>query len=195
MDRALMSTHVETVVLVEGESDRGAVRALARRRGCDLEACGVDVIAMSGATNIARFLSIYGPAGLDLRVAGLCDIGELGYVARALHEAGLVSDLTVEEFEAAGFYACDADLEEELIRALGPRAVVAFIESQGELRRFRTFQKQPAQRDRGLEPQLHRFIGTKAGRNVRYGAAMIDAVDLDRAPRPLALLVEDLCRA
>jgi hypothetical protein len=54
------------VVLVEGLSDRLALEILARRRGRDLAADGVAVIAMYGATNLGRYLERYGP-GLTSR--------------------------------------------------------------------------------------------------------------------------------
>jgi predicted ATP-dependent endonuclease of OLD family len=41
------------VVLVEGVSDRAALAEPARRRGEDLAASGVAVVAMGGATNVA----------------------------------------------------------------------------------------------------------------------------------------------
>ena len=50
--------------------------------------------------------------------------------------------------EALGFFVCEADLEDELIRALGPDAVEAVVEAHGELGSFRTLQKQPAWRGR-----------------------------------------------
>ncbi len=80
---------------------------------------------------------------------------------------------------------CEADLEEELIRALGVPAVERVIEAQGELGSFRILQRQPAQRARRVEDQLRRFIGTKSGRKIRYGRLMVEALDLDRVPRPL----------
>ena len=61
--------------------------------------------------------------------------------------------------EQLGFYVCDPDLEAELIRALGPDAVEAVLEAQKELGSFRTFQRQPAQRERPVEKQLQRFMG------------------------------------
>jgi hypothetical protein len=87
--------------------------------------------------------------------------------------------------ERLGFYVCDADLEDELIRSLGADAVERVIESQGELGRFRTFQKQPAWRGRPTEQQLRRFIGTYSGRKIRTGALLVRALDLARVPRPL----------
>jgi hypothetical protein len=52
------------VVLVEGMSDQFAVEALAARRGRDLNAQGVFTVPMGGATNIGRFLRMFGPRGL-----------------------------------------------------------------------------------------------------------------------------------
>jgi hypothetical protein len=67
-----------TVVLVEGSSDQVALEALAERRGRDLAAEGVAVVPMGGARNIRRFLELFGPRGMDVRLAGLCDAGEEG---------------------------------------------------------------------------------------------------------------------
>jgi hypothetical protein len=50
---------------------------------------------------------------------------------------------------------------------------------------FRRFQDQPAQRGRDLHAQLRRFLGTRAGRKVRYGALLVDALELDRVPQAL----------
>ena len=63
----------------------------------------------------------------------------------------------------------------------------AKVEAEGELASFRRFQDQPAQRGRDLHAQLRRFLGTRAGRKVRYGALLVDALELDRVPRALDL--------
>jgi hypothetical protein len=173
------------VVLVEGDSDRAAVRALGRRLGRDLEAEGTSVIAMGGATNIGRFLQRFGPPGLDVRLAGLYDVGEERIFRRGLERAGLGSDPISAELEARGFYVCDADLEDELIRALGVDAVEAVIAAEGELASLRRMQRQPAQRGRPADQQLRRFIGTRSGRKIRYGSLLVDALDLPQVPRPL----------
>ena len=86
-----------------------------------------------------------------------------------------------------GFYACDVDLEDELIRALGTAAVERVLDAEGELVSFRRFQEQPAQRGRDLHAQLRRFLATRAGRKVRYGTLLVDALELDRVPRALEL--------
>ena len=70
---------------------------------------------------------------MNLPVAGLCDEGEEGDFRRAVERAGLGSDLTRADMERLGFYVCVADLEDELIRALGVPAVERVLDTQGEL--------------------------------------------------------------
>lgn len=177
------------VVLVEGTSDQRAVEALARRRGRNLDAEGISVVPIGGAQSIGRFLDRFGPRGLDVRLAGLCDAAEEGEFRRALERAGLGSNLTRADLERLGFYVCVADLEEELIRALGTASVEQVVEAQGELGSFRTLQKQPAWRGRPAEEQLHRFFGSGARRKIRYARLLVDALELADVPRPLALVL------
>lgn len=180
------------VILVEGVSDRLALEALARRRGRDLQAEGISIVPMGGATNIRRFLDVYGPDGFDVRLAGLYDAGEEDDFKRALERAGLGSDLTRADLERLGFYACQADLEEELIRALGTAEVERVIEAQDELTSLRSLQNQPAWRGRDVEAQLRRFFGSKGSRKSRFGALMVEALDLGQVPRPLDLVLAHL---
>jgi len=178
------------VVLVEGVSDQAAVEALARRRGRDLDGEGVVVVPMGGATNIGRFLELFGPRGADVTLTGLCDAGEEAYFRRSLERAGFGSPSTRAEMERLGFYVCDADLEDELIRSLGSTEVERVIGAQGDLNAFRLLQQQPAQRGRGVEQHLRRFMGSGGGRKIRYASLLVDALDLTRVPTPLALLLE-----
>jgi hypothetical protein len=173
------------VVLVEGMSDQRALAALAKRRGRDLDADGISVVAMGGAQAIGVFLNTLGPRGLGVELAGLCDVAEEGHFRRALEQAGFGSNLTRSRMESLGFYVCVADLEDELIRSLGVVAVERVIDAQGDLGPFRTFQKQPAWRGRPAEEQLRRFIGTHSGRKIQSAALLVDALDLARVPRPL----------
>jgi hypothetical protein len=180
------AANARAAILVEGWSDQAAIEALARRRGRDLRAEGVVVVPIGGATNVQRFVAALGPFGLDLRLAGLCDVAELSHVRRGLERAGLGGDAaTAFDSEKHGFYTCDVDLEDELIRALGTSAVEDVLEAEGELASFRRFREQPAQRGRDLHAQLRRFLGTRAGRKVRYGTLLVDALELDRVPRAL----------
>jgi hypothetical protein len=180
---------VRTIVLVEGVSDRLAVEALARRRGRNLEVEGVTVVSMGGAQAIGSFLARFGPRGLDLRLAGLYDGGEERHFQRALERAGLGPSSRKADLEALGFFACVADLEDELIRSLGAAAVEEVLAAQGDLEPFRTFQKQPAWRGRTTEEQLRRFFGTHSGRKIQSAALLVDALDLTRVPRPLDRLL------
>ena len=159
-------------MLVEGVSDRLAVETVARRRGRDLQAEGVVVVPMGGYGNLPRLLGRY----RGFRIAGLYDVGEERYFLRAL---GCDDRIGAER---AGFYACSRDLEEELTRAVGPDGMLNVLEGHGELRAFRTYQKQPAHRDRPLEEQLHGFMWN---RKQRYAVLLVEALDLERVPRPL----------
>jgi hypothetical protein len=87
--------------------------------------------------------------------------------------------------ERLGFYVCVADLEDELIRALGAAAVEDVVDAQGELGSFRTLQKQTAWRGRPTEEQLRRFMGSGGRRKIRYARLLVEALDLDRVPPPL----------
>jgi len=193
------------VVLVEGLSDRAAVEALAARRGRDLRAEGVRTVPMGGATNLGHFLDLLGPAGRDVRLAGLCDAAEAPGFRRTLQRAGLAAgpapaalppaapapaDSAPADFlERVGFFVCVADLEDELIRSLGTARVEQVVADQGELGPLRTFSKQPAQRERTRAEQLRRFMGTRSGRKIQYARALAEALDPARVPDPLARLL------
>jgi hypothetical protein len=170
-------------------SDKLALEALAHRRGRNLDAEGVAIVPIGGAGNIARFLDRFGPQGLDVRLAGLCDAGEVGDFERGLERAGLGANLTLAGMERLGFYVCVADLEDELIRSLGAAAVEQVLDAQGDLESFRTFQKQPAWRGRSIDEQLRRFFGTQGGRKIQSAALLVAALDLDKVPRPLDLVL------
>jgi hypothetical protein len=129
-------------------------------------------VAMGGYGNLPRVLGRY----RDLLLAGLYDAGEERHFLRALGHSSR------EELERAGFFACTRDLEDELTRAVGPEGMERVLEEQHELRAFRTYQKQPAHRDRPLEEQLHGFMWN---RKQRYAVLLVEALDLDRVPRPL----------
>jgi hypothetical protein len=159
-----MHAQPSTVVFVEGASDRVALLRLAERHGRDLRAEGVDVVAIGGAHALGRFLASLDAR--DVKLVGLCDIGEAREFTDALDHV----------------FVCDRDLEDELIRALGPAELERIIEEQGELQSFRTLQKQPFQRSRTLEEQLLVFLGN---RKIRYASLLVDALDLSKVPPPL----------
>lgn len=174
---------LRAVVLVEGVSDRAALETLAERQGRDLGAEGVAIVPIGGATKIGRHLGLWGRTGATL--AGLCDAAEERAYRGGVERAGLGSDLDRTGMEALGFFVCQADLEDELIRALGTDAAERVIEAEGELGSFRKFQAQPAQRDRRVDQQLRRFLGTRSGRKAHYARSLVTALEPTDVPRPL----------
>jgi hypothetical protein len=177
--------NARALVVVEGVSDQIAIEALAERRGIDLAGARIRVVALGGAHRIGRFLEELGPRRDGLRLAGLCDAGEAPVFRTALERTGLGSDLSREEMEQHGFYVCVADLEDELIRALGVATVEEIVRANGDLQRLRKLQQMPAWRSRATNEQLRRFIGAGARRKIRYARFLVDALDLERVPRPL----------
>jgi hypothetical protein len=161
------------VILVEGVSDRIAVETVARRRGRDLAAEGVSVVSIGGAQGVGRALERFRDTGALL--AGLCDAGEEAVFRRAL---------------GPNVYVCVADLEDELIRALGTGRVEEILDGEADLGAFRTLQKQPEWRERPIDEQLRRWLGSGARRKLRYASLLVDALEPDRVPRPLAGVIE-----
>lgn len=167
---------MSSVALVEGESDRAAVLVAARRLGVELQP--ERVIAMGGITNL-RAHAVPG-------ACGLYDGAEQRVVERMLAITGR------DALAGAGFFACDADLEWEFIRAIGEEGMLDALDRLGDLSGFRGFQGQVAQRGRPMDAQLHRFIGTRGGRKLAYATALSDAVAIERMPPPLVALVTRL---
>lgn len=154
------------VVLVEGVTDRIALEAVAAKLGLDLAATGVKIVPIGGAQAIRRAAAQHDGEP----VVGLCDAGEERYFRRVLGDAA---------------YICTADLEDELIRALGPSEVEEVVAAQGELETFRSFQNQLFWRGRPVEMQLRRWL-QNGGRQHRYPPLLIEAMAPEQIPRPLA---------
>ena len=127
---------------------------------------------IGGAQAIGRVLRELGP---EIKVAGLCDAGEQRDFERA--------------FGPGRFFVCDPDLEGELIRALGVARVEAIAQANGDLRAFRTLQKQSAWLGRPPEEQLRRWLGSGGRRKIRYASLLVEALGLEEIPRPLAELL------
>lgn len=175
----------QSVVFVEGISDQIAVEAVAARLGRNLVAERLLVLPVGGAHGIGRQLDRFGPGGLDLPIAGLCDAAEEAVFRHAVEQSGRSDVRSRHDLERLGFYVCVPDLEGELIRAAGVERFEAELASQGDLRSFRTLQKQPAWRGERPEQQLRRFLGSGARRKLRYASLLIAAMPIDRIPRPL----------
>lgn len=177
------------VVLVEGISDQIALDTLARRQGRDLEAEGIVIVPIGGAHAVTRYLVRFGPEGADLTIVGLCDAGEELYVRRGLEAGGFGPAGNRIEMERLGFFVCEDDLEDELIRASGGVAIEALLDSQGDLSSFQTLQNQPAWRRQGFDAQMRRWLGAGSRRKLRYARLLVLSLDLDRTPRPLTAVL------
>lgn len=181
------------VVLVEGISDQIARETAAAGRGRDLAAERVVIVPIGGAHAIGRVLTRLGPLGPQVRLAGLCDRGEEEIFRRGLAVARVGSPRTRAEKEQLGFHVCVDDLEDELIRAVGPAGVEELFAAQDDLRTFRSFQSQPAWRGRDLSAQMYRFVRSSSVRNLVYARLLVTAAIARGAlPRPIERLLSAL---
>lgn len=174
-------------VLVEGASDAAALHALAARRGRDLGAEGVRVVALGGITNIRSVATRLREAGTPL--AGLYDAPEVDVVRRGLHRAGVIAADSAG-LDEAGFFCCDRDLEDELVRALGVTGAEEVVAAAGEARSLELLTQMPAQRGWTREQLLRRFLTSQSGRKERYARRMVDALPAGREPAPLRRLLD-----
>jgi hypothetical protein len=175
-----------TVVLVEGRSDVGVVQDLLGRRAVQHE---VEVVSLEGVTNFDRTLVTLESEPHPPRVAGLCDAGEAGFLVRSLARRGRPVQ-SAADLPRHGFFVCDTDLEDELIRALGSDVVAEVVEEMGDGPRFAVFANQPEWRDRPVEDQLHRFAGTRSGRKEQLARALATRLDDTTTPPPLRGLLD-----
>lgn len=172
----------EVAALVEGESDAVVLRHLLQR-----DRVVARVVPMNGITNIDRWLAA---CELDPgvgAVAGLYDLAEERFVVRALHRRGVV--INGAGLTHHGFFVCEGDLEDELIRAVGPDHAVAGLADIGLAGAFETFAQQPQWRDRPVTDQLHRFAGAGSGRKALIAAHLAGLLTRETTPAPLTALV------
>src|SRR6478609_3420382 len=134
------------------------------------------VVLVEGTSDRRAVETLARRRGRDLEAEGVAivPLGGYGNLPRILEQH--------RDVVLAGFYDCTRDLEDELTRAVGPDGMERVLAEQGELRAFRTYQKQLAHRSRPLEEQLHGFMWN---RKQRYAVLLVDALDLERIPRPL----------
>lgn len=116
------------VVLLEGPSDVAAVRALMQAE--DIDAAPVELVNLQGITNVGRVLKEIRQVVGDIDVVGLCDAAEARFPVQALADDGLPAR-DVTDLPVYGYFVCEADLEDELIRALGPQQALAALEGAG----------------------------------------------------------------
>ena len=181
---------MSTVVLVEGVTDELALSLAARRLGRDLAGEGVAILPTNGAHAMGRHLRRLASEQPRTGVAGLYDEGELEVVRSALERAGYGSSLDRDGLEGIGFFACSADLEDELIRAAGESAIARLIDDAGDAQAWHKFRQQQPWLGRPVDQQFRRFIRSVSERNSRYIAAMVEAIEPASLPRPVLGLLE-----
>ena len=181
---------MRTIVLVEGVTDELALTLAARRSGRDLEAEGVSLVPINGVHAIGRFLRRLAAEEPRANLAGLYDEGEEEVVRAALEGAGYGRGLDRSGLERVGFFACSADLEDELVRAAGEAVLSRLIELEGDAQPWRTFRKQHAWQGRPADHQFRRFIRSQSGRNSRYIRAIVDTIDPSDLPGPIRMLLD-----
>lgn len=187
------ATDPDVLILVEGVSDQVAVETLAAARELDLELLGAAVVPVGGAQGLERHLHRFA-AGTDARrVIGLYDAAEESWVIRAVRRSGVANPVDRAGLADIGFFVCDADLEDELIRAAGVDVVEQVIDEAGELRALGTLRKQSAWREQPAEAQLRRFFSAQARRKTRYARLLVEALPPERAPQPLRSVLDRLC--
>jgi hypothetical protein len=112
-------------------------------------------------------------------------------VIRALRDHGVPANGT-SDLARHGFHVCQADLEDELLRALGVDSAVEVLDKLGMRRGFKQFGQQLVWRGRDRHEQLHRFAGIASGRKERVAKAWTEALPAGRVPAPLQALVQDV---
>jgi len=126
----------DLVVLVEGESDRAAIKAVASLKNVDLEALGIAILPASSKNNIDRPGAIFKSLGIPVYAVWDCDKkGETidgEETNRALQrlfgssEATLVAaDTRIED----GFACLERNLEKMIEEEFGTAALLAAIDS------------------------------------------------------------------
>lgn len=126
-------------------------------------------------------------------VEGISDRHEAEIFRRGLVAAEVATPRTRTEMENLGSHVCVDDLEDELIRAVGTARVEALFDAHGDLGSFRSLQSQPAWCGRDHGAQLRRFLGSGAGRKLRYARVLVaEAAWREVLPRPLDALLSAL---
>jgi energy-coupling factor transporter ATP-binding protein EcfA2 len=176
------------VVFVEGITDYQAVRAIAVTLGRNLDAEGIAVVALDGAASLTTFLQIMGPAGLDLKIGGICDADYEADWCTYLSDAGIPVSSRAD-LKARGFYVSDRDLEDELITALGTADTQAVFDGAGATATLGRYVGQPANQGMSLHDQLRGFAKTK---KATWTPRLAEAVTATNVPASIKDLLDNV---
>ncbi|CAH0341377.1 TOPRIM nucleotidyl transferase/hydrolase domain-containing protein [Rhizobium sp. CECT 9324] len=174
-----------SVILVEGISDQIALETTALRLGLDLVSRRIVVVPVGGIASMSRYLSHFLASEAKPLISGLFDGAEAPLLLRAVQRADQAQWSNATDLRQLGFFLCDRDLEDELLRAVSRQAVEAILNEQGDQRAFQTLQRQDAWRDSPFHDQLRRFLAAGAGRKLRYARHLALAITADHTPAPL----------
>ena len=181
----------EPFVLARGSQRQGGCSALAARTGRDLREEQVEVVDLGGATNVGRFLQDLRDSCGRPRLAGLYDTAEERYFRRGLERGGHGEVPDRARLEELGFFACETDLEDELIRALGAAAVESVIDRQGQSRCASCSGSLPSGPAR-WRSSCTASSATRSGCESTYARLLVEALDLDRVPPPLTAVLRQI---
>jgi predicted ATP-dependent endonuclease of OLD family len=124
----------DVVVLVEGESDRAALKAIAAVREVDLEALGIAVLGVNGKNNLDRPAAIFISLGIPTYVIWDCDKsagkidGEAANCALQRLLGSADSDVVTAGTIISDNFACfEANLEKTLEEELGNKLFLAAL--------------------------------------------------------------------
>lgn len=127
---ALEPLTASAVILVEGKTDAIVVESVARLLGHDLDRLAIAVGQVDGSGGFKMALRLFGPDGFAIPYAGLVDQAETSDVAGYL-------DIDEVDLEDRNFFICDADLEAECVRSLGPERHAELLCESGYFHRAR----------------------------------------------------------
>jgi hypothetical protein len=130
---------------------------------------------------LSIYLTLLGPNGLDLSLCGLCDLDAESEWRAKLQAVGL-NATSRAALNSQGFYVCDIDLEDELIRAHGSTAVQSIIALEGEARKFSAFASQLPNRSLTLSEQLTEFVRKS---KTRWSPKLVSELSAASMPSPL----------
>lgn len=169
------------IMFVEGPADRLAILSLARKNNLSLDSRGVSVIALNGADILTWFLKLFGPTGFQLPVCGMCDLDHAPQWSKCLEDSGLGKNRSQADMEKIGFFVCDRDLEDELVKALGDAKVIQAINENGDTKAWNVFCQQPTYKALAQPALIRAFL---AKRKVLYAPILVSELSTT-IPRPL----------
>ena len=140
-----------SVLLCEGESERGALPEFARKMNVDLDSLGISLLPVGGGS-FSPFLKLLGPDGFDIPHAVLCDndnnltslvrqLAALGRLPRGVDQHAEVDARMRELLGREGYFTWPSgDLESYLVEQGGYccfEAAADFLYGSEHLKRFR----------------------------------------------------------